>query len=231
MSDISKRKFDIICADALKWLSKQGDGTIPNIVSGIPDLDEVKLSQSRYLKFFENAVNLIFRKIHSKGYVLFMMTDRKYQKTWIDKSYQIQKIAEKHDIPLRWHKIILLRPVNSTHIQRPTYQHYLCFSYESGPGEATPDVMICGQKIYKNASCPNGTKHAIEFITKYSPFDKVVDPFVGRGTTLIEAQKQGRLDGIGIDLDRKQCSLARQALGLKITKKSRGHSKSRKTKK
>lgn len=211
--------YEIICADALKWLAKQKKGSLENIVTGIPDLDEVKLSQSKYLAFFEKSINLIFDKIHPKGYALFMVTDRKYQKTWIDKGYLIQKIAEKHNIPLRWHKLILLRPVGSTHIQRPTYQHYLCFSRESGPGEATPDVMICGKKIYKNASCPNGTRHAISFIKRYSPFRSIIDPFVGRGTTLIEAQKQGGFSGIGVDLDSKQCTIARKALGISSSRK------------
>lgn len=212
-------QFEIICADALKWLAKQKKHSLENIVTGIPDLDELKLTQTNYLKFFEKSVDLIFQKLHPKSYALFMVTDRKYQKTWIDKAYHIQKIAEKHKIPLRWHKLILLRPVDSTHIQRPTYQHYLCFSKESGPGEATPDVIMCGKKIYKNASCPNGTQHAISFLKRYSHFDTIIDPFVGRGTTLIEAQKQGGFSGIGVDLDPKQCTIARKALGISRQRK------------
>lgn len=222
---MSHPKFQIICQDALKWLQNQSDRSIPNIVTGIPDMSEVNMTPQKYLLFVRKTIDLFFRKIDPKGYVLLQMTDRKYQKTWIDKSYLAQKIAEEHQISLRWHKLILLRPVGSTHIQRPTYQHYLCFSYQSGPGEATPDVTMCGKKSYKNASCPNGTKHAIQFIKRYSPFNMIVDPFVGRGTTLIEAQKQRGLEGLGIDLDRKQCVIAKASLGLT---QSRKKSKSKK---
>ena len=120
-------QFEIICADALKWLAKQKDHSLDNIVTGIPDLDEVNKPHQAYLNFFEKATKLIFQKAKPTSYVIFMVTDRKYQKTWIDKSFLIQTVANQQEIPLRWHKIILLRPVGSTHIQRPTYQHYLCF--------------------------------------------------------------------------------------------------------
>lgn len=196
--------FKIINSDALKWLARQKDNSLPNIVTGIPDLDEVNMSTSNYITFFKKSINLIFKKLHPKSYAIFMMTDRKINKQWIDKSFFVQEAAHSHSIPLRWHKIILLRPVDSTHIQRPTYQHYLCFSKESGPGEATPDVMFCGKKAYKNASCPLATAHAINFLKLYSHSNIIIDPFVGRGTTLLEAKKRG-FHGIGIDIDPKQC--------------------------
>jgi len=207
-------KFQIICSDALKWLAHQKDNSLPDIVTGIPDLDEVGMTHPKYLTFFKKSVNLIFQKLNPKSYAIFMITDRKFNKHWIDKGFLIQESAQNNNIPLRWHKIILLRPVDSTHIQRPTYQHYLCFSKESGPGEATPDVMFCGKKVYKNASCPLATAHAINFLKLYSHFDTVIDPFVGRGTVLKEAQKRG-LKGIGIDIDPKQCKETEQILGIK----------------
>jgi len=210
----------IICADALKWLAKQKPNSLPNMVTGIPDADEIGMGSSpaKYQTFFQKAVDLIFSKAHPNAYLIFMVTDRKMNKKWIDKSFLIQQSAYKHSTPLRWHKIILLRPVGSTHIQRPTYQHYLCFSQESGPGEATPDVMLCGKKSYKNASCPQGTAHAIDFLKRYSKFQTVIDPFVGRGTTLQYAMKKG-FHGVGIEIDPKQCKLART--NLKITGKAK----------
>lgn len=206
-------KFKIICSDALLWLKKQKNNSLPNIVTGIPDLDEVGMTHHNYLSFFKKSVDLIFSKIHPKSYSIFMITDRKVNKQWIDKSFLIQQSALSHNIPLRWHKIVLLRPVDSTHIQRPTYQHFLCFSKDSGPGEATPDVILCGKKSYKNASCPIPTKHAIDFLKLYSNWDTIIDPFVGRGTVLLEAKKGG-FNGIGIDIDPKQCSETKKVLNL-----------------
>tara|TARA_R100001163_G_C5068378_1_gene208534 strand:+ start:8467 stop:9330 length:864 start_codon:yes stop_codon:yes gene_type:complete len=203
----------IICQDALKYLAAAKTASLPNIVTGIPDLDEVGMTSANYMNFFKKSVDLLFTKVHPDSYIIFMVTDRKHNKQWIDKSFHIQKSAYEHDIPLRWHKIILLRPVGSTHIQRPAYQHYLCFSKNSGPGEATPDVMLCGKKAYKNASCPAGTEHAIQFIKRYSKNNIILDPFVGRGTVLKIAQDHG-FDGIGIDKDHKQCNMARKLLNI-----------------
>jgi hypothetical protein len=217
--------MEIICQDALVWLKGQKSNSLTNIVTGIPDLEEVGMTSSKYLEFFGRSVDLIFEKVHPSSYVIFMVTDRKHQKTWIDKSFLISQAAHKHQVPLRWHKIILLRPVGSTHIQRPTYQHLMCFSRESGPGEATPDLMMCGKKVYKNASCPLATAYAINFLKRYSVFKSVIDPFVGRGTVLEIAQKAG-FTGIGVDLDPKQCSAARGLLGISKAKRST----SRKTK-
>ena len=121
-------KFTIVCSDALTWLRRQKDGSLPNIVTGLPDPDETGLSDDQYLKFFEQAVILILTKVRADGYCLFMNTDRKWNKSWLDKSHLIQSVADQVGVPLRWHKIVLLREVDSTHIQRPTYQHYLCFS-------------------------------------------------------------------------------------------------------
>jgi len=217
-NDIVGYKMEIICQDALKWLANQKSGSLTNIVTGIPDLEEVGMTSTKYLNFFERAVDLIFSKTHPSSYVIFMVTDRKHQKTWIDKSFLINQVAHRHNVPLRWHKIILLRPVGSTHIQRPTYQHFLCFSRESGPGEATPDLLMCGKKSYKNASCPVATAHAIDFLKRYAVEKSVIDPFVGRGTVLEIAQKAG-FTGIGVDLDPKQCSSARALLGIKRRRK------------
>lgn len=223
--------MEIICKDALVWLKAQQSGSLTNIVTGIPDLEEVDMTASKYLDFFEKSVDLIFEKVHPSSYVIFMVTDRKHQKVWLDKSFLISQGAHKHRVPLRWHKIILLRPVGSTHIQRPTYQHFMCFSRDSGPGEATPDLLMCGKKSYKNASCPVATAHAISFLKRYAAEKSVIDPFVGRGTVLEIAQKEG-FTGIGIDLDPRQCSAARTLLGISRNngrKSSLDNNKKRKT--
>lgn len=210
---MGRSDFEIVCQNSLTWLAKQKNHSLGNVITGIPDLDETPYTMVKYEQFIKKILTLIFKKTRKDGYCLFMNTDRKFQKNWIDKSYWIQKVADSVKIPLKWHKIILLRKVNSTHIQRPTYQHYLCFSYEGGPGEATPDVFTCGQKAYSNASCPKGVTHAVNFVKRYSKSEQVVDPFVGRGTVLKIAQSKG-LNGIGIDIDPEQCQQTRLLLKI-----------------
>jgi len=203
----------IICDDALEWLSKQQ--SIPNVVTGICDLDEMPgYDMGRYLEFFERVVNLVFEKLQSGCYAIFVQTDRKFQKSWIDKSYIITRLAQQNKIKMIWHKIVLHRDVDATDLHRPTYAHMLCYSRDGTTGIATPDVIPVSKKSYKNATPPEAAKRALEFVAKHSKVKIVVDPFVGRGTIPQLARHLG-LDSIGIDIDPEQCALAKQALGIR----------------
>jgi DNA modification methylase len=206
-------KYKIHCKDAKKWLASVKDHSLGNVVTGIPDFMETGMEFEEYINFIMDVVLLIFKKVAKDGYCLFMNTDRKQSGWWLDKGFLIQTVAKQVKIPLKWHKIILLRGVGRIHLQRPTFQHYLCFSYEGKPGIATPDVFECGHKEYKNSSCPHGVEHAIKFIKQYSAHQMVVDPFVGRGTTLLVAKKHG-MPGIGVDIDKKQCEITEKILKI-----------------
>lgn len=202
----------IICTDALEWLSKQQ--SIPNVVTGICDLDEMPgYDMERYLEFFETVVDLILQKLQNGCYAIFVQTDRKFQKSWIDKCYIITRLAQRHKIKMIWHKIVLHRNVDATDLHRPTYAHMLCYSRDGTTGIATPDVIPVSKKSYKNATPPEAAKRALDFVAKHSNVKVVVDPFVGRGTIPQLARERG-LDSIGIDIDSQQCALAKQTLGI-----------------
>jgi hypothetical protein len=200
----------IICDDAFKWLSSQKDNSLDSIVTGIPDLDELEelnkdnMSVEEYSKFFTSAVELILRKVRANEYTVLMQTDRKMKGQWVDKSFLANSVAHKMGVKLMWHKIIQNR--EGTYLQRPTYTHMLAFSKNGTPGEAFPDIVSCGQHLYKNATSPNATCHVMNFLKKKG-IKSVLDPFTGRGTipyiaTLFE------INSIGIDIDPKQCKEA-----------------------
>lgn len=199
---------EIICADALDWLQRQN--SIPNVVTGICDLDEMPgYDMDQYLEFFSSVVDLIFQKLQSGCYAVFIQTDRKYQRRWIDKSYIITDIARSHGVKMIWHKIVLHRNVDATDLHRPTYAHMLCYSRDGTTGIATPDVIPVSKKNYKNATPPEAAKRALEFVAKHSKIKTVLDPFVGRGTIPVLA-KQFKLSSIGIDIDPEQCAIAKK---------------------
>lgn len=202
----------IICADAMKWLDEQT--SIPNVVTGICDLDEMPgYDMDKYLDFFSSIVDQIFSKIQNGCYAVFVQTDRKYQRRWVDKSYIITDIARQHGIKMIWHKIVLHRSVDATDLHRPTYAHMLCYSRDGTTGSATPDVIPVSKKNYKNATPPEAAKRALEFVARYSKVKTVVDPFVGRGTIPLLARSLG-LNSIGIDIDPAQCKEAKKMLGI-----------------
>ena len=201
---------NIICEDALRWLKTQK--SLPNIVTGICDYDEMidkNMDMTEYLNFYTSILEEIFSKLEDNCYAIFIQTDRKYQKSLIDKSYITTQIAQKHRLKVVWHKIALHREVDRTDLHRPTYAHVLCYSRNGTTGAATPDVMPVSKKNYKNGTPLLAAQRSVEFVAKYSENKMVIDPFVGRGTIPYIAKNLG-LDSIGIDIDPKQCQEARQ---------------------
>lgn len=201
----------IIVADSLKWLAGQPNGSISNVVTGICDMGETQMTMDQYLDFFRKVSGLIFKKLNPKGYAIFIQTDRKYQRSWIDKSYILTSMAQQAGFKMVWHKIVLHRGVGRTDLHRPTYAHMLCYTKTGNPGAAFPDVIDVSKKLYKNATPLEAARLAIEFVKKNSKAGKtVLDPFVGRGTVVALANQVG-LDAIGIDIDPVQAKKAELA--------------------
>ena len=198
----------IICGDAIDYLNSQSSNSIPNIITGLPDFDEIdNITFDEYIKFFTSTTELLMDKINMNGFLFLLQTDRLYNKTWVDKSSIIVNIAKLKNLNLLFHKIILNRDVGKTNLFRPTYSHFLCFSRLNSIGIRTPDVFDSGKKIYKNASSPNSTQIAIDIIKKKNNYP-VLDPFNGRGTTTTLCEKNG-INSIGVDIDSKQCEYAK----------------------
>jgi hypothetical protein len=198
---------EIIVDDSLNYLSRVA--VLPNVVTGICDLDEIDMTMPDYLQFFKDIASLIFKKLDKQGYAIFIQTDRKFEGAWFDKSYMLTSIAMSYGCKLVWHKIVLHRDVDHTDLHRPCYAHMLCYTYTGKPGAAFPDVLPVSKKMYKNGTPLGAAKAAINFIRQNNKRNtKIVDPFVGQGTIVAVANSYG-LDAIGIDIDPKQADLAR----------------------
>jgi DNA modification methylase len=209
--------MNIICADAFDWLKKQSNQSLDTVVTGIPDLDELENLQSKnitkeqYIHFFKDAVDLVFKKIRPDEYAILMQTDRKWQGEWVDKSFLANLVAQENGMKLLWHKVIQNR--DGVYLQRPTYTHLMAFSKLGTPGEAFPDVISCGQHLYKNGTSPNATCYVMNFLKK-KKITNIVDPFVGRGTIPFIA-KLFKIECLGIDIDPEQCEYARKLINNK----------------
>jgi hypothetical protein len=221
---MSVPNFEIRCMDSLKWLSEQPDGSLPNVLTGLPDLNELKsddgvtpLTVEAYLDFFRQTVSLIGRKLSRQGYAIFIQTDRKHEGQLIDKSYHVTDVLRHLGLKMIWHKIVCQRDPEKSDLFRPTYSHILGYTYSGTPGSAFPDVYLPGPKLYENATPSNVALELAKFLANASsssslpvPF-QVIDPFVGRGTLGLASLKAG-LTFLGLDLDSSQCQLATQLL-------------------
>ena len=180
-------------------------------MTSIPEMDEVKLSFKEYVPFFRNAARLCLEAVKDKGYCIFLQTDRKY-KGWVDKSYLISDEAQKLGIRMIWHKIALRTEVGKADIFRPTYSHMLCYSKDGLIGIPVTDVVQRGEVTYANGFGIDAVALVIQFLKKHN-IKTVTDPFVGSGTVVAVANAMG-LNGIGLDIDKKQCIKAK---ALEIT--------------
>ena len=207
----AKKKMNrtIYCQDAIPWLETQKK--LDSIVTSIPEMDEVKLSFKEYVPFFRNAARLCLEAVKDKGYCIFLQTDRKY-KGWVDKSYLISDEAQKLGIRMIWHKIALRTEVGKADIFRPTYSHMLCYSKDGLIGIPVTDVVQRGEVTYANGFGIDAVALVIQFLKKHN-IKTVTDPFVGSGTVVAVANAMG-LNGIGVDIDKKQCIKAK---ALEIT--------------
>lgn len=220
---------NIICADSLVWMDSLQPESLDNVVTGIPDMDELGISNpSEYISFFRRAARLVFSRVKSDGYAIFIQTDRKCNGEWIDKSYLLTDEAIKMGQRLIWHKIVCQRHPGKINLHRPTYSHMVCYSRKGRPGKAMTDVvpdstvpeaidvLPVGSKAYSNATPENGARFAIEYLAQQfkDPSNMtVVDPFVGRGTILIIGMKSG-FKVLGIDIDESQCEITRRLLSI-----------------
>lgn len=214
--------YKILCKDSKIWLNEQKDNSVPNFITGIPDLNELgeTYDNIKYLAFFNEISKLIFKKVKKDGYCIFIQTDRKYEGQLIDKSYLLTDMAYKCGFKLLWHKIVCQRDVGKKDLFRPTYSHFLCYTVNGTPGAAFEDVLPVGGKLYENATPYNAAISAAEFIVKQSKKQKilqgnlpymVVDPFVGQGTIGVAALLNG-LSFLGIDIDQNQCQLTEKLI-------------------
>lgn len=204
--------IELICQDALVWLGSQS--RLPNVVTGICDLAETKMTHDQYLVFFRQIAKLIFDKLDDGCYAIFIQTDRKHNRQLMDKSYMLSSIADSCGLRMAWHKIVLNRDVDKIDLYRPTYSHMVCYTRNGTSGRATPDVIPISKRGYRNATPVLAAKRAIEFVKTYSKTKSIIDPFVGQGTIPLIALQLGMMDWkiICIDICPDQIALSKKIL-------------------
>ncbi len=204
--------YSVIEADSVQWC-RSHKGEFPAIVTGLPDMSETSMNEEEYILFLREASNSVLQSITPDGYAIFIQTDRKH-KGVIDKSYYISDEAIRIlNMKMVFHKIALIRDVDMNDLFKPTYSHILCYTRSGKPGVSTPDVLHRGKTLYENGAGDIAVKRCLAFL-RTQHIDTVVDPYVGRGTTLICALQMGFTSCIGVDIDPLQCMKTKRRCGL-----------------
>ena len=214
--DLTPRR-EVVCEDALLWLRNYKDQGGVSFLGSLPDISEFPdLTLDEWKLWFQTTSELILSKTSPEGVTIFFQTDIKYQGLWIDKSYLIQKAAEKISHHLVWHKIFCRAPAGTIMFGRPSYSHMLCFSKTVVPDlrKSTADVIPnVGDKTWVRGMGLEASLLAANFILKHTNTNTLINPFCGEGSVLAAANYFG-LNAIGIERSPKR---ARKAESIQIS--------------
>jgi hypothetical protein len=202
----------VVSEDAIIWLKHYQDQGLTSFLGSLPDISEFPgTSLESWKLWFEDTAGLILEKTSPDGVTIFFQSDIKHEGLWVDKSYLIQKAAEKRGHNLLWHKIFCRAPAGTIMFGRPAYSHMLCFSQTVIPDRAksTADVIPdLGEKTWVRGMGLDASLFAAAFIKKHTTSTTLINPFCGEGSVIAAANYLG-LDAVGIERSPKRAQKAR----------------------
>lgn len=215
---------DVFCTDALEWLKQYQDPGGRSFLGSLPDISEFPgYSLESWKDWFQQTAELILDKTSRDGVTIFFQSDIKFNGLWVDKSFLIQKVAEKLGHHLLWHKIFCRAPAGTIMFGRPSYSHMLCFSRTIIPdiSKSTADVIPdLGEKTWVRGMGLQASLMASDFVKKHTETKTLVNPFCGEGSVLAAANYVG-LHSIGIERSPKR---AQKAKTLTVSEDAKGWS-------
>lgn len=201
---------EVICDDSLEWMDASSEKGVrfKAIVTSLPDMEEIGKDKDGWEKWIIDACTSIMRVLDDNGVVIFYQTDRKFKGEILDKKTLISNHFFENMYKSIFNKIVLKQKIETINLFRPGYTNMFGFSINAKSGKATPDVIECGQMIYKNAMGMRACSAAIEFITSVVDTDTIFDPFCGQGSVLKISNEMG-YNSIGIDILPEQVEKAK----------------------
>jgi len=125
---------DVICADALEWLSKPGAVPVGAVVlTGIPDACEVRNfapTHEAWERWFLRAVASVLVALPPHGVVIFVQTDdRDAIRGQISKFALVMRAAAEHaqSVKLLWHRVVHFGTVDEGCHGCVKFSHLICF--------------------------------------------------------------------------------------------------------
>lgn len=213
---------EVFCTDAIEWLKNFNEKQGFSFLGSLPDYSEFPtLTLEEWKNWFQETAELILSKTSPDGVTIFFQSDIKHESLWVDKSFIVQKAAEKLGHNLLWHKILCRMSPGTITFGRPSYSHMLCFSKTVRPdlGKSTADVVAdIGEKTWVRGMGLEASLIASEFVLKQTQTKTLVNPFCGEGSALAAANFVG-LNAIGIERSPKRAEKARV---LKVSSDGKG---------
>jgi hypothetical protein len=206
-------KRTVYAEDAVEWLSQRPVFTGSSLIASMPDISEFPgWGLEKWQDWFTDTAKLILSRTPDDGVCFFFQTDIKYEGTWVDKSFLIQKAAFELKFPLLFHKIVCRAPAGMATFGRPAYSHLLAFSQgiKADVAKSTPDVLVeTGEKTWERGMGIEVCRTIGEFILSHTSNQTLIHPFCGEGAMLAVGNALG-LEMIGIERSQKRAQKARE---------------------
>jgi hypothetical protein len=204
----------VVQAEALAWLEEHPAEPGDAVITSLPDVSELPAlgpGLDGWKRWFEDAAMRLMTWAPADMPVLFFQSDVRHRGEWVDKSYLVQKAAERASAALVFHKIVCRSPPGTLTQGRASYSHLLAVTRGPAlvPRKPSPDVVPdAGEMPWSRAMGTRACEVACRFLLDETSAKRVVDPFCGKGTVLAVANALG-LDALGVELSGKRCRAAR----------------------
>lgn len=204
----------MIQAEALAWLEQHPAEPGDAVITSLPDvseLPELGPGLEGWKTWFVEAAARVMLWTPSDMPALFFQSDVRHHGVWVDKSYLVQKAAERAAAALVFHKIVCRHAPGTLTQGRASYSHLLAFTRGPAlvPRKPSADVVPdAGEMPWSRAMGTRACEVACKFLLDETSATRVVDPFCGKGTVLAVANALG-LSALGVELSAKRCRAAR----------------------
>lgn len=205
---------DVVSADTVEWLRQERTRAGWSVVSSIPDVSEVGVSEAVWRTFFTEMAGELFKLVDDGGLMALIQTDVRKDGLWVDKSGLVGAGVTAAGGILLARKIICRRPPGMTSTKRAAYSQLLVFgrsAFDAALPDTVPDVIKDGGPVtWTRGVGLYAARAAVDVVKRFAPMTTtIVDPFCGEGMILAVANERG-LHAVGVERHKKRAALARR---------------------
>jgi hypothetical protein len=204
----------VVTGDTVAWLQLPHERSGWSVVSSIPDVSELGVSDAVWRAFFTDMSGALFKLVDDGGLLALIQTDVRTDGHWVDKSALVTTGVHAAGGELLARKIICRRPAGTCSTKRAAYSQLLV--YGRGPlnpalPDTVPDVIADGGPVtWTRGVGLYAARAAIDVVRRFAPATTtIVDPFCGEGMILAVANDRG-LRAIGVERHSKRAEQARR---------------------
>lgn len=205
---------DVVVADTVEWLKEPRSRVGVSVVSSIPDVSELGVSDLVWRRFFVEMAGALLLAADDDGLLALIQTEVRRDGALVDKAGLVTEGVRAVGGVLVTRKIICRRPPGTRSTKRLAFSQLLVFSrrpVSAAIADTVPDVLDdAGPVTWTRGVGLFAARAAVDVVRRFAPATTtILDPFCGEGMILAVANERG-LHAVGVERQRKRAALARR---------------------